>query len=171
MDTSWFMNYELSSIVRECKYYSITSFCEALHRNAASNVEKIEKYLLEEQNCFYLGSDFEYFSKLAKSAGIAASSDDGNHLWISIEVLLHIITYLKKGKKGRRNTCLLGKWQLSFELPFWRVLQFRRSQQVPTLLEINFFLNNCLKPTLQQGSRLKKFNLMPAVFLKMVSLP
>lgn len=109
MDTSWFMNYELSSIVRECKYYSITSFCEALHRNAASNVEKIEKYLLEEQNCFYLGSDFEYFSKLAKSAGIAASSDDGNHLWISIEVLLHIITSVKKGKKGRKEYLLTGK--------------------------------------------------------------
>ena len=104
------MNFELSSIMRECKYYSILSLCEVLHGNATSNMDKIEKYLLEEQNSFFLGSDFEYFSKLAKSASIVVSSeDDGNHLWISTEVLLHIITAVKKGERGRKEYLLTGK--------------------------------------------------------------
>ena len=110
MNTSCFMNFELSSIMRECKYYSILSLCEVLHGNATSNMDKIEKYLLEEQNSFFLGSDFEYFSKLAKSASIVVSSeDDGNHLWISTEVLLHIITAVKKGERGRKEYLLTGK--------------------------------------------------------------
>jgi len=110
MDTSCFMNFKLSSIMRECKYYSVISLCEVLHGNGTSNVDKIEKYLLEEQNSFFLGSDFEYFSKLAKSASIVISSeDDGNHLWISIEVLLHVITAVKKGERGRKEYLLTGK--------------------------------------------------------------
>lgn len=110
METSVFLNFELDSIIREAKYYSVPSLCEVLYGSAAKNVAKIEKYLLEEQNNFYLGSDFEYFEKLAKSASIATTSDDdGKQLWISIEVLLHVITSVKKGARGRKEYLLSGK--------------------------------------------------------------
>jgi hypothetical protein len=110
MDTSHFMNFEICSIMRDCKYYSLTSLCEVLDGKAASNVEKIEKYLHSNQNSFFLGSDFEYFSKLAKSASFEVSSgDDANCLWVSIEVLLHVITAVKKGDRGRKEYLLTGK--------------------------------------------------------------
>lgn len=110
MDTSPFMNFELCSIMRERRYYSVTSLCEVLYGNPASVVEKIEKYLQEEQNCFYVGFDFDYFSKLAKSALIMESyRDDEERLWISNEVLLHIINAVKKGQKGRKKYLLTGK--------------------------------------------------------------
>ena len=110
MDISPFMNFELCSIMREHRYYSVTSLCEVLYGNTASVVKKIEKYLHEEQNCFYVGFDFDFFSKLAKSASIAESyKDDEDQLWISIEVLLHVINAVKKGQKGRKEYLLTGK--------------------------------------------------------------
>jgi hypothetical protein len=110
MDTSCFLDFEFKCIMRERKYYSLLSLCEVISGNISRIMEKIEQYLLHEQNCFFVGSDFEYFLQLAKSASIKASSQtDRDCLWVSIEVLLHLITAVKKGGRGRKEYLLTGK--------------------------------------------------------------
>lgn len=137
METSKFMNFELKSIMREYQYYSVTSLCNVLHINDAEMVEKIEKYLLEEQNSFFLGSDFEYFSKLAKSASIMASSEAGHHLWISSEVLLHIITAVKKGDKGRKKYLLPGRIAIELRNAIFKCI-LDSKESAGSLLEFMF---------------------------------